>query len=332
MVTRRTLRYPPSSSSAHLFVCGPFLPLFLGVSRDVRRRVFRQGFGLPSRNLDGEGKRKRSTLFRDDRADMPKELCAALSRQVVRRTSISAYYGRHIETRIVPSLVIACRRQMCCSDSEMDEFSTATFTQRALHSLAHLLKAEASRTAATAQYAQCLVDHNLVSILGQWMSRLPEHRTKDVHLNDIPLLLGAVYDGVGCDSSLYPIVKEKVQRVWDDTLNSLIRIRPGENQETKQRKKKAIESWRQFGDYFRVDEQLMVTTLQVPSELSNFAKYWKIPRRCFSSLCTCAAAGQQHPMRVCKGCYRALYCSRKCQRVDWKLGHGSLCKETWTLH
>ncbi|KZV61400.1 hypothetical protein PENSPDRAFT_671031 [Peniophora sp. CONT] len=39
---------------------------------------------------------------------------------------------------------------------------------------------------------------------------------------------------------------------------------------------------------------------------------------------------EAHPARACKGCHRALYCSVKCQRLDWKPVHKIACR-MWRL-
>jgi hypothetical protein len=33
-----------------------------------------------------------------------------------------------------------------------------------------------------------------------------------------------------------------------------------------------------------------------------------------------------HALKLCNGCRKVYYCSRKCQRIDWKLRHSSICQ------
>ncbi|KAH8094547.1 hypothetical protein BXZ70DRAFT_364238 [Cristinia sonorae] len=229
---------------------------------------------------------------------------------------------------IIPSLILACRRQICCSKSPVDAFSTGTFTQHALQTVSFLLEEKSTRDAATKQYARCLVDHNFVAILSQWLARTPEYHASQIRISDVFHTLKIASDVASYNKkTIYPTVQKDVVRVWYDTLKSLQRIQPKGNIEIQERKDGAIEMWQFFGRHFGITERQRPTTLQKSSELSKSTKYWKIPQKCFSNVCPCAAAAtQHHPMRVCKGCYRVLYCSRTCQQADWKLGHNSLCK------
>ena len=51
------------------------------------------------------------------------------------------------------------------------------------------------------------------------------------------------------------------------------------------------------------------------------------PRECRRC---CTEAGQAGKLRVCSGCMRVMYCSKECQREDWKR-HGEICRRVQRL-
>ncbi|KAK7691969.1 hypothetical protein QCA50_005374 [Cerrena zonata] len=48
-------------------------------------------------------------------------------------------------------------------------------------------------------------------------------------------------------------------------------------------------------------------------------------KRCQYVDCMCSFHSPQHTMKICTGCWRARYCSVKCQASDWQAGHRELC-------
>lgn len=70
---------------------------------------------------------------------------------------------------------------------------------------------------------------------------------------------------------------------------------------------RAIDIWKTVGDNIGLFEN--------GRHLDNeFPKLRLSRRRCHWEKCLCHSAKPSHSMRVCKGCYRVLYCSRKCQK------------------
>ena len=103
-------------------------------------------------------------------------------------------------------------------------------------------------------------------------------------------------------------------RMWHDTLKSLASIRTKGTAQTKL-KIIALKHWRLYGESLYLKEGAgPVMTLNRASPLSEEKAYWRIPRHCFWLGCACSGHKPFHPVRVCKGCWRALYCSAQCQR------------------
>ena len=111
-------------------------------------------------------------------------------------------------------------------------------------------------------------------------------------------------------------LRQTTARVWHDTLKALRDLTPQNNLQTKM-KEQGIECWLGYGAEFKLKEGVDESTQQVPSVPSDIKPYWKIPRRCFWEACACAAGSQlpAHRLRVCRGCWRVLYCSSKCQSL-----------------
>lgn len=103
-------------------------------------------------------------------------------------------------------------------------------------------------------------------------------------------------------------------RIWHDILRELNGISPTSD-EQRELKDTALHVWHSYGSLLNMLEGVRVTTMENnPSTPSNKSCYWRIPGRCFSNLCPCSGVSRaSHRLRVCRGCYRVLYCSAKCQ-------------------
>jgi len=117
-------------------------------------------------------------------------------------------------------------------------------------------------------------------------------------------------------------------RIWHDVSRQL-RDAPTRSLTQSQVKSDALDLWRRVGVFVGLKERTSVTTLEKPSTPSEEEEYWKIPRRCFYEACVCAGvapSSHHHNLRVCKGCWRVLYCNTRCQDLDWKAGHRLICR------
>lgn len=98
-------------------------------------------------------------------------------------------------------------------------------------------------------------------------------------------------------------------RIWHDTMKSLRVVCQSSTAEP-------IKSWRSLGLLLGLREGVEVTTLKKPSTPSD-QPYWRISKRCFWQSCCCCTPfpPHVHKLRVCRGCWRVLYCSTRCQKM-----------------
>ena len=85
-----------------------------------------------------------------------------------------------------------------------------------------------------------------------------------------------------------------------------------------QLKRKALQRWKFFGKAFGLEQSKNKTSARDlgPSDPNDSTRYWRAPQRCSLKSCPCSCMSRAlHRLRVCKGCYRVLYCSRDCQRT-----------------
>ena len=103
-------------------------------------------------------------------------------------------------------------------------------------------------------------------------------------------------------------------RLWHDNLREFSTVRTNLHGS----RRKVIEKWKEFGDVFGLKPGIDITTLHAPSTPSGEPRYWKITQQCYYGPCICSMplVGKiNHVLRVCKGCYRVLYCNRRCQSL-----------------
>ena len=104
--------------------------------------------------------------------------------------------------------------------------------------------------------------------------------------------------------------------IWYLTLKNLLAI-DTQTSEKSDMKEKSLKIWRNFGLLFKWhgETSQASSTSHTASELSNQLAYWRIPKHCFAKACFCSTGDPHHYLHVCKGCWRVLYCSKKCQRL-----------------
>lgn len=120
------------------------------------------------------------------------------------------------------------------------------------------------------------------------------------------------------DASHLRRIKELYFFIWHDTLKELRAI-PIKGDRHQQLKKTAVSLWVAHGNALGLEEGKNVLSIRLPSKITkeNEGKpYWRLDRRCFWTACPCAALMHTaHHVRVCKGCWRVLYCGKKCQAL-----------------
>lgn len=100
--------------------------------------------------------------------------------------------------------------------------------------------------------------------------------------------------------------------IWHDGLEAILRVPTEHEPASAEMKKDALRVWRTFGSHMDFSEYKRPVDTSRPSDLSNERVYWRIERRCFWRKCACAIHAA-HSLRVCKGCWRVLYCNAVCQ-------------------
>lgn len=104
-------------------------------------------------------------------------------------------------------------------------------------------------------------------------------------------------------------------RIWHDSLRELRLV----DTPLVDSQRKAIKAWKEFGEAMGLHQGVNVTTLKKPSIPSDNRRYWKIPKQCYYGPCVCSlplpSGRPYHSLRVCKGCYRVLYCNERCQSL-----------------
>ncbi|CAL1711688.1 unnamed protein product [Somion occarium] len=133
---------------------------------------------------------------------------------------------------------------------------------------------------------------------------------------------------IGLHIDLALLVKQPASQNYKDAFHILRKIWLPTLQELRGRINPAgvksadtIELWQYLGRAFGLREN------DAPAQL--FPGFTSCTKSCRWKDCLCSCNKPWHRLRVCKGCWRALYCSSKCQTrsKDWKVGgHKEECK------
>ncbi|MCP4985358.1 MAG: zinc finger MYND domain-containing protein [Colwellia sp.] len=76
--------------------------------------------------------------------------------------------------------------------------------------------------------------------------------------------------------------------------------------------------------------KLCLETCSFPSLVQKHPKKRKIFKKRIAKL-VCFNCGSSGPgLRPCKGCLKTVYCSIKCQKIDWKYLHRMQCDRIWS--
>ena len=112
-------------------------------------------------------------------------------------------------------------------------------------------------------------------------------------------------------SAQYPYVpkmRASMQRLYQPTLAKL-QAMPALDRQAQALRRRVVATWTTAYRKLSIDEN--------PSEETLFADgnsaHDPVQSQCYNPACICHGAEQCHTMRVCKGCWQALYCNSKCQ-------------------
>lgn len=157
-----------------------------------------------------------------------------------------------------------------------------------------------------------------VTMLGQcYITRIRSTTLTEYVSDKVQTYLSTVKSRIGrlriTDPPTFEAFTVSTARIWHDALNDISAVRSVNMQQMKL-KMQAIDMWKSYGKAFGLQEGVRVISVKGPSTQSRKRAYWRITRRCFYMSCPCAGSQHMcHSMRVCKGCYRVLYCNERCQ-------------------
>ncbi|KAH8094481.1 hypothetical protein BXZ70DRAFT_360123 [Cristinia sonorae] len=208
---------------------------------------------------------------------------------------------------IVSGLVSCCQRYMCTASPTL----VRSFVSQFIVDLAEILKAnnigDKKEFPAIMNFVAILSYSLLVSVQGNNRKLYDSNMT----LMGIQMQMAGimVLQNTEAGIKLY----RNSARIWHDTLEDLRTVKPkGVTHATLQRD--GILLWTRYGSMIGLKEGVDVQTLS-GSSIPSDKPWFRIQKRCFYKRCVCAACCPPHHMRVCKGCWRVLYCSEKCQAL-----------------
>ncbi|TCD64030.1 hypothetical protein EIP91_004664 [Steccherinum ochraceum] len=231
-----------------------------------------------------------------------------------------------VESALIGSFVIGCRLKMCGG-----AFTAAQeFMDRAMNIMYILLLTSGSDSHADQIY-QLSFKHNFTAVLARAIIYIARDKPDSDRLDRYQLVLDAQIMAVNLtapehDERMHKRLLKQLRAVWHDTLFSLRDIRSS-NAAHARFVVQCNAAWLEYGEMLGFHPTVDVVTSHIPSQPHPDSRYWEIRKRCFCVACACHAARPNHRLRVCKGCWRVLYCNATCQARDWKLGHRAICRE-----
>ncbi|KAI0792555.1 hypothetical protein C8Q75DRAFT_753465 [Abortiporus biennis] len=107
-------------------------------------------------------------------------------------------------------------------------------------------------------------------------------------------------------------------KIWVETMRRLISFRPQHPW------KLIIDGYKNLGK--DVGFRSSPNIIEEPDYKPGGGESYRYVRYCKWKECLCSDFKPHHKLRVCKGCWTVMYCSRRCQVADWSEGgHRSIC-------
>ncbi|KAH8094468.1 hypothetical protein BXZ70DRAFT_359393 [Cristinia sonorae] len=231
-------------------------------------------------------------------------------------------------TGMIASLLICARRLLSLPQTAKSDWRVGI----CLAALGSLLRFEEPNTdvywtqqVGSESFTLCSVMHNWIALLAHTIVRHVDGGVEFPHLARFVELQFMIANSLtGSDSELDSTLRSDSARVWHDTLKALRAVEPRDPHHGEE-KQDTIDMWLSYGELFGLEEGVDTATGCELSVTSDHTRLWKIPRVCFYGPCPCATHGATHSFRVCKGCWRVLYCGKDCQKSDWAMGHRDVC-------
>ncbi|CAL1711730.1 unnamed protein product [Somion occarium] len=214
----------------------------------------------------------------------------------------------------------ACQRQLCCGNPDFER----DILMCAFMYVGMMLEAPEHRNVIVA--SSKFVDLELLSMVAHVYPRaLVNNDTSHMRMNMVGSIM-STYSGIGgslmrrAPNVTYTrVLLGAVRRVWLPTLRKLraLRISPSSPEH------QWIREWLIFGEQLGFKESTEPPLYD--SYMARLVPAYPYHKHCHRKDCLCHRAKPGHSLRVCKGCWRVLYCSRRCQQRDWQ-NHKLRCR------
>jgi len=227
-----------------------------------------------------------------------------------------------ILSKLYSASMLCLQRQLCSVSEAVLKEAVAEMTMSTISQILDIWDGVGSHRHLFEQMRLTAGKLNVIAIVGSCL--LWGLKRKDAQLeNTLRLHIAQVEFAKAAFRFAWPEIahlKNTGVRIWHDTLKALLAFEARRDVELIEMKRKAFTAWRDYGALFGWRAGIRVMSfVGKPSKLSSELRYWKVPKQCFSNACACSGHLAIHRLRVCQGCWRALYCSQHCQRRVWPL-------------
>ncbi|KAH8094544.1 hypothetical protein BXZ70DRAFT_363998 [Cristinia sonorae] len=257
---------------------------------------------------------RNDTIFGEDALTMAKVCCPLICDQRVLQRQEHLPEGKGF----IPSLLASCQRQMCGSLRDREGSVYCMFIVNVVCAARRLIAEQIQRYGG---------ELNLIGVIATALvGSINEKHEETVNSALILLDMQASYvPRTRRNPDLaqqYTDCLTTSAHVWHDTLEALqgIETTGGAHLALKNR---ATDAWREHGLVFNLKEGK--TASDQICKRPSIQPFWLSDKRCFLDACACSVIRPTHHVRVCKGCFRAMYCNVACQRRDWTAGHKLVC-------
>ncbi|KAI0090649.1 hypothetical protein BDY19DRAFT_724983 [Irpex rosettiformis] len=242
------------------------------------------------------------------------------------------------------SCSIACQRQLCLGGEEIVEpvydifaMSFHWFAMTKEDVIHCIVRRELSSEMAT-DILEEFLRIKLLQLVERFVhfSTIPTH-IKNTFIPDVFWSVGVCRDALNVkgqeqassehSAQVVQEMKSTVRSVWHSVSRALHRhaVKPSVIQG---QWKSSVKLWGELGQLCGIsssDTDLPRSLPQKRVHSCGIANSPSSKEGCSWNECLCTHT-PSHGMKVCKGCWRALYCSSKCQARDWRDGHREICR------
>ncbi|KAI0343401.1 hypothetical protein BDW22DRAFT_1483470 [Trametopsis cervina] len=235
---------------------------------------------------------------------------------------------------IIELVLGACQRQACKGDGDALKRDRVFFhvSSVALCVLGYLSVGPTSTSAGDsfggphlAHYKKIIGKKNMLPVVGKHVSTLycmPLTEAGDEpSVNETVSAISNILDfQAGVINRHDPAVsRANIKRIkltssnWHHVVKMRLEVLPSDQPDIKTASERILVLWKRYGDALGLGRIGLE-----PVALGSTTCAW--------TPCLCHHMNSAHRMKVCKGCYQVYYCTKHCQKSDWKEGHRAVCK------